>query len=66
MKKRLYGLVWFCRDLLACVGLAVAVGYVGHPGIGGGLAFLGACVAVGARLPGVYAPGDAGALGPHD
>jgi len=57
---------FLARDLLACGGLYALLAYLGHPGWGGGAAWIGLIVTVGARLPFEYSPGNAGALGPHD
>ena len=56
----------FIRDLLAAVGTYTVCAFFGHPNLGGGLASIVVMVAVAVRLPGIYSPGDAGALGPHD
>ena len=56
----------FLRDLLAAAGAYTVCAYFGHPNLGGGLASIAVMAAVAMRLPGVYSPGDAGSLGPHD
>lgn len=55
-------LIWLCRDLLAAAGAYALLAYAGHPNAGGGVAFIIAGLAVAARLPGTYSPGDAGSL----
>lgn len=55
-----------CRDLLASIGVWTIIAYFGHPTLAGGAASVAVMVAVAARLPGPYSPGDAGSLGPHD